>query len=968
MEESNQKEKDILYSLTEATNIALNLEDLFRRIHAIFKENYSTENFYVALYDERIPQIKFPYFSDRFDRPPEPMKPGKGLTEYIIKTGKTLLLTKESIDRLSESGELELHGTHPTSWLGVPLRSSEKVIGMFAVQSYSGEQPIGEEQKQTFELVARLIAMAIIRIEWEESLKINEYKYRRILNDSLVGIYIIQEGKLKFCNWKFAKIFGFQSPEQALETPVRDMVAAESREKVRYELQLRESGQKMSSHYEFKALRQDGTLFDVEVLGSRIDYLGESAVQGTIVDITERKRMRDSLKESETKFRNLVDQSPLAIEILDMSGNLVSANKAWETLWGLNKEEAIENYNIFSDPLIRHSQLLPYMEKIFRGETVLFPVVKFQPNGSNNQDFYIRTHYYPIKDGNGITQHIVVLHEDITKMKRAEDAIKDIVAGGYSRGGKEFFQTMVKQLAKTLNADYTFIGELNKADHDYVTSLAFFSLGKLCKNFKYNLKGTPCQNVMGKKMCSFTSGISEQFPDDRMLKKLGVDGYVGVPLFDSHAKPIGIIVAMFRKPLVDIGFAESVLQIFATRTAGEIERMQLDKRREKLEEQLRQAQKMEALGTLAGGIAHDFNNILSAIYGYTELTLAALNQDSKEYSNLQQVIAASDRAREMVQQILTFSRKREKGQKPILLGNIIKEVLKLLEPILPSAIELQTEIKESGLPVMADQTEIHQVLMNMCTNAVHAMQEDGGILKITLKKIPHPPVPVGSLPRSAAGYLQLAIEDTGTGIPHEIQHRIFDPYFTTKEKGQGTGLGLSVVHGIVQAHKGHIQVESELGLGTKFKIFFPVLKGEKLPDRLLEEPVQGQHEWILFVDDEKPLTQLANQMFPQIGYNVVTCNSGQEALDIFKRNPYRFKLVISDEIMPKLTGLQLAKKLKEIRNDIPVLLCTGYDKKPPDAMAELGIDGYIQKPISSNELSRAIDTILHKDENTASKT
>jgi PAS domain S-box-containing protein len=966
--EQMEREKEILFKLTEATNISVNLEDFFHKIHLIFKENYSAENFYVALYDENIPLISFPYFSDRFDQPPKTQKPGRGLTEHVIHNGKTLLLNGDTLERMAKQENLELHGRQATSWLGVPLKSSQRTIGMFAVQKYSGEQPVGEDQKKMFELVARLIAMAIVRIEREEALARNEYKYRRMLNDSLVGIYIIQQGKLKFCNWKFAMIFGFDNPAQALQVPVSSMVAEDSREKVRYELELRESGQKMSSHYEFKAQKTDGTTFDVEVLGSRIEYMGAPAVQGTIVDITERKRMLDSLKASEAKFRNLVDQSPLAIQILDMEGNQLSANKAWQKMWGLNQKEEINRFNIFSHPSMQQSELLPYLKRIFKGETPPLPILKFKSADGRHGDLYLRTYYYPIKDSEGISRNMVILQEDLTKIKRAEDAIKDIVAGGYSRSGDEFFRTMVKQLAKTLNADYTFIGELEKGKSDSITTLAFFAGGKPCKNFKYSLRGTPCQNVVGQKICSYPSGIATLFPADRMLKKMEVEGYVGVPLFDSRDKPVGIIVALFKKPLKEVGFAESVLQIFAARTAGEIERMHLDIRREKLEEQLRQAQKMEALGTLAGGIAHDFNNILSAIYGYSELTLSALDQDSKEHSNLQQVIAASDRAREMVQQILTFSRKKEKGQKTVLLGNIVKEVLKLLQSILPSTIELKTDIADTDRPVLADPTEIHQIIMNMCTNAIQAMEEEGGTLSISLRKTGHPPGHAAQLPKNEAGYLEMTIQDTGVGIPQDIKHRIFDPYFTTKEKGQGTGLGLSVVHGIIQAHNGDILVDSTPGLGTTFTIYLPGLQSEKLPDHKMEGIIPGKKEWILFVDDEKSLTQLANQMLPKIGYNVVTCNSGNEALDVFSRNPDRFKLVISDDIMPKLSGIQLANKLKAIRKDIPILLCTGYSKRISEPLENIGIDGYILKPLTSNELSRAIDKLLRKEKNAVAPT
>ena len=386
-----------------------------------------------------------------------------------------------------------------------------------------------------------------------------------------------------------------------------------------------------------------------------------------------------------------------------------------------------------------------------------------------------------------------------------------------------------------------------------------------------------------------------------------------------------------------------------------------------LEAQLRHAQKMEAIGTLAGGIAHDFNNILSAIMGYAELALIDIPHDSPIKDNLQQVLNASSRARDLVRQILTFSRRGEQRRVPISIVPIIKEGLKLLRASLPSFIEIRQKIEPDPGIVEADPTQIHQVLMNLCTNAGQAMMEKGGLLEVTLEKVKIDNELSATNPDLRLGpYVRLTVRDTGHGMERDIMERIFDPYFTTKREGEGTGLGLAVVHGIVKNHGGAIKVKSTPGKGTTFEVYFPVVDVPMKSAQATDQLMPKGHEYILFIDDEQPIAELGRLMLEKLGYKVVTKTSSVEALELFKADPTRFDLVITDMTMPNMTGDMLATKLLKIRPDIPIILCTGFSTRITEQRAkEMGIQRLVMKPLSMKQLAEVVRGVL--DEQKKSK-
>ena len=372
----------------------------------------------------------------------------------------------------------------------------------------------------------------------------------------------------------------------------------------------------------------------------------------------------------------------------------------------------------------------------------------------------------------------------------------------------------------------------------------------------------------------------------------------------------------------------------------------------KLEEQLRQTQKMEAIGTLAGGIAHDFNNILSAIFGYTELSLnTSDNLKAKEY--MEHVLKAAGRAKDLVQQILAFSRKSEDEKKPVKIGLIVKEVLKFLKASLPSTIEIQQVMLTDSDIVLCDPVQIHQLLMNLCTNAGHAMREKGGILRVSMNS-------VYLSTEEASGYadlrqgqfLRIEICDTGTGIAPQILERIFEPYFTTKSKGEGTGLGLSVVHGIVKGYGGNIKVESKHGNGSTFTILLPATVQETEREEEHIDRLPTGSESILLVDDELPVLNAAEQILESLGYRVTSETDSRRAFNLFCSTPNKFDMLITDQTMPHLTGYSLSEKILEICPDFPIILCTGHSSTVSMETAKaLGIREFIMKPVTMKDIA-----------------
>jgi PAS domain S-box-containing protein len=444
------------------------------------------------------------------------------------------------------------------------------------------------------------------------------------------------------------------------------------------------------------------------------------------------------------------------------------------------------------------------------------------------------------------------------------------------------------------------------------------------------------------------TGGQLDFPEYRILRPDGTLRWIkakAVPLKDETGRIVHVA-----------GLCEDIT-----------EHKRAEEEKQKLESQLRQAQKMEAIGTLAGGIAHDFNNILSIIFGYNQLAMVEKDPENRR-RHLEELNKGAERAKELVGQILAFSRKGEQQKQPLQASLIVKEALKMLRSSIPTTIEIRPNIVSQAL-VLADPTQIHQVVMNLCANAYHAMRETGGILAVSLEEVRIAGEDYGYADLAPGNYLKLEVSDTGCGIDAKTQEKIFEPYFTTKKPGEGTGLGLAVVHGIVKSHHGHITVYSEPGKGTSFHVYLPLTEQLAVakPDTTAPKELRGKGERILFVDDEKQIREVVAAILTKNGYQVTPCADGAQALAEFEKEPERFDLVITDMTMPSMTGAELTQKILALRPQTPIILCTGQSEliNREKALA-MGIRAYLHKPVLMETLLGEARKALEKNSGTPS--
>ena len=435
--------------------------------------------------------------------------------------------------------------------------------------------------------------------------------------------------------------------------------------------------------------------------------------------------------------------------------------------------------------------------------------------------------------------------------------------------------------------------------------------------------------------------------------------HMNIPIFDDDK--IMAIIGVGNKQEPYNSSDTTQLTLYFNSTLDIVKRKKFEEEKKKINEQLRQAQKMEAIGTLAGGIAHDFNNLLAVILGYSEILIEEVQPDSKFANYLNTIISAGNRAKNLVKQILAFSRQAELERIPLKIQPLIKEGLKMLRSSIPTTIRITENIDPKSGSVLADPTQINQILMNLCTNAYHAMEDTEGILSVTLKTTFIQPDNKTMLLHVTPGeYVEVTVSDTGTGIGTDIIEKIFDPYFTTKEIGTGTGMGLSIIHGILSDYDGTITVESELGKGSTFHVYFPVVENETLPEIKKPEDLPGGKERILFIDDEKFLSEMGKDMLERLGYHVTVRYNSIEALTTFQNAPNEFDLIITDQTMPGMTGSDLSRRMMQIRPDIPIILCTGYSNLiDEDSAKDLGIKEFALKPITKEVIAELIRKVFN---------
>ncbi len=511
-------------------------------------------------------------------------------------------------------------------------------------------------------------------------------------------------------------------------------------------------------------------------------------------------------------------------------------------------------------------------------------------------------------------------------------------------------------------------------ENTYIIMYFYAPNTELYKRQEFELGDTYCNITLSANdvIAINNMGLSK-YSGHPCYKAFNLESYIGVPL-QINGQRFGTLNFSSSK-IKDSTFSDSdmdYVRLMGRWLSSVLEKEESNKEiylyKDHLEElveqktnQLLEVQKFEAVGTLAGGIAHDFNNILSGILGYSQLIEFSLNDPKIIKSHIQNVLNGVHRATELVKQILTFSRKAEYEKYPLKISPIVEEALKLIRSTIPATITIKENITSDAM-VFADPTQIHQVIMNLCTNAYHSMRSTGGTLTVVLKEIQVSNQNKSNILSEAPGkYLKLEVRDTGHGIEEENMRKIFDPYFTTKEKGEGTGLGLALVYGIIEDHEGYLETESVVGKGSLFSIFLPttdkrVVSVDQKKDTKFS--IKGT-EKIMFVDDEGYISSSSRDFLENHGYTVSTFPDGAQAFNAFDKNPYKFDLIITDMTMPVMAGDELAKRLLAIRHDIPIILCTGYsDNLSEEAALELGIKRYLQKPVSYEQLLIVIREVL----------
>ena len=441
-------------------------------------------------------------------------------------------------------------------------------------------------------------------------------------------------------------------------------------------------------------------------------------------------------------------------------------------------------------------------------------------------------------------------------------------------------------------------------------------------------------------------------------------------LLDEDGKPGGVYIWEGENPVTERWYLhydrairwvdDRLTRLQVATDITDLKKIEIERR--EYQTRIQQTQKMEAIGTLAGGIAHDFNNILEIILGNTELAMMDLPETGSSRENLTEIRQAGLRARDLVKQILLIARRQEQRVSIIQLEPVLKESLKMLRSTLPSTLEIRPSIRERLPPLLADPTQIQQIVMNLCTNAAQVIEAKGGVLKVNLDAVELEAVKTTATGEIAPGvYLRLEVGDTGPGMSSEVMDRIFEPYFTTKEVGEGTGLGLAVVQGIVKERGGGIDVESDKGAGTSFTVYLPASEAVPAEGNHLESgthPTPGKGR-VLLVDDEPSILRLIRKILERLGYDVEACGGGREALACFQKDPSRFRIVVTDMTMPHMTGDDLAREILAVRPNMPVILCTGFSRRiSPETAEKIGIRARLMKPVTASDLAETLQRVL----------
>ncbi|GAB4259928.1 MAG: hypothetical protein Kow0092_08460 [Deferrisomatales bacterium] len=755
----------------------------------------------------------------------------------------------------------------------------------------------------------------------------SESKFRLLFESSPTAMLFWDGNVFVDCNPAALALLGYARKEELVGrhpgdlSPERQPDGRTSREKAREIYALAQA--KGSHRFEWVHTKADGEELWVEVVLTALPIGGRLLFHTLWFDITERKRAEAEREEAREFLDSIVENIPDMIFVKTAEDlRFVRTNRAGEALLGVPRSELVGKTNRELFPKERADAYeATDREVLARGELLDVPEELFQRADGTLR--VLHTKKIPLRGPDGRARFILRISEDITERKRAEERLRR-QAAAIEQASEAVVMTDTEARIRYVNPAFERITGYSREE----------ALGR---NPRFLKSGRHDERFYRELWETLRSGRTWRghFINKKKDGSLYEEDAAIFPLRDDEGRTLNY-VAVKRDVTNEV----------------------------KLERHLRQSQKMEALGTLAGGIAHDFNNILTPIIGYAQLLLDGIDGPitDEQRHDLERIVSAGVRAQDLVGQILTFARRGERERQPVRVGPIVKETLKFLRASLPATIELRQAFETDQDTVVADPTQIHQVLMNLLTNASQALGEGGGVLEVGMKDA-EADAGLGYLPPELqrGSYLLLTVSDTGPGMAPEVLERIFEPFFTTKAPGVGTGLGLAVVHGIVEGHGGAVKVYSEPGQGTTFNVFLPKAAGAGPVEAAPEAEVPRGTERILFVDDEEAIAALGRKVLEGLGYRVEAATDGLAALRRFREDPAGFDLVVTDQTMPKITGAALAQRLTAVRPDIPVILCTGFAAAvAQETSLPRGVREVLRKPLTVRELGQAVRRVLDR--------